>query len=157
MSVATTVGWAVPKSKVARPIKIYVFTAANAGGFTDQDFKLRMYVGAELRKEIEKKDAIQTVDTAEMADVTLNVLSCGKEVIGSHTGYVPPFGMETFEDTADTLHLELRAGSYSMAIEGQEDGRITSNPWRTTAIVAAKTVENWVKENHDKLIAQRSQ
>jgi hypothetical protein len=145
------------QKKSADPIKVFIFTAPNEGGFADPDQKQRTDSVEDLKKALDKKDVIQIVAQKEGADVTLEVLGRGGEETGSATTSRGPYGTwNTSKDTVATVRVGLTAGTYATLVEGHNDGRIT-NVWRTAANNAAKKIENWIKDNHDRLIAQRVQ
>ena len=145
------------QKKAAEPVKVFVFTAANAGGFVDPGQKQRSDSVEDLKKALEKKDFIQFVNQKEGADMTLEVLGRGGEETGSVTTSRGPFGTwNSSRDTVATVRVGLTAGTYTALVEGYNDGRLT-NVWRTAANNAAKKIENWIKDNHDRLIAQRVQ
>jgi hypothetical protein len=160
LAIAATVSAASPAfagKKTAEPIKVFIFTAANEGGFVDPGQKQRIDSVEDLKKALEKKDLVQIVGQREGADITLEVLGRGGEETGSATTSRGPYGTwNTSKDTVATVRVGLRAGTYSTLVEGHNDGRIT-NVWRTAANNAAKRIENWIKDNHDNLIARRVQ
>jgi hypothetical protein len=55
------------------------------------------------------------------------------------------------------LRVGLQAGSYVALIEGQPYGNGTIIVWRQAAADAARKIQRWIKDNHDKLIAKRVQ
>jgi hypothetical protein len=46
---------AAPQKKSVDPIKVYIFTEANDGGFVDQDLKRRTDSVEDLKKALDKK------------------------------------------------------------------------------------------------------
>jgi hypothetical protein len=145
------------QQRSAEPIKVFVFTAPNEGGFVDSVQKLRTDSVEDLKKTLDKKDLVEIVSQKEGADMTLEVLGRGGEETGSATTSRGAYGTwNTSKDTVATVRVGLTAGTYATLIEGHNDGRIT-NVWRTAANNAAKKIENWIKDNHDRLIAQRVQ
>jgi hypothetical protein len=147
------------QKKSEEPIKVYVFTATNPGGFVDPDQKQRTDSVEDLKRALGKKDLVQVVDQKDSPDVTLEVLGRGDEETGTSStttsrGYYGIWGSTTSKDTVAAVHVRLKAGNYSTLIEGRNDGRIT-NVWWTAANNAAKQIQRWIKENHDRLIALR--
>jgi hypothetical protein len=152
------------QKKSAEPVKVFVFTAANEGGFVDADQKQRRDSVGDLKKALDrKKDLIQIVTEKEAADVTLEVLGRGYIGTGNSTttttkGYYGVWNSTTSEDSVPTVHVGLKAGDYVTIIHGGgPDNQIQLAPWRGAAVDAAFKIEKWVKDNHDRLIAQRVQ
>lgn len=160
LAVAAMVSIASPafaEKKTAEPIRVFIFTAANEGGFVDAGQKQRTDSIEDLKEALEKKDVVQIVGQSEGADITLEVLGRGGEETGSATTARGSYGTwNTSKDTVATVRVGLTAGTYSTLIEGHNDGRIT-NVWHTAANNAAKKIEKWIKDNHDNLIARRVQ
>jgi len=154
LAVAPTV-LATPQKKVVEPIKVYIFTAQNSGGFTDEDYSQRIHSVHDLTNTLGKKKVIRLVHTESEADVSLEVLGRGYEETGSETTYQNPLGgLTTSNDAIAAVRVGLKAGIYSTMIVGTAPPG-TIRTWWFAAAVAANDIESWVKANHDRLIAQR--
>ena len=117
LAVAAMVSVASPafaEKKTAEPIKVFIFTAANEGGFVDAGQKQRTDSIEDLKKALDKKDMVQIVAQSEGADITLEVLGRGGEETGSATTARGSYGTwNTSKDTVATVRVGLTAGTYS--------------------------------------------
>jgi hypothetical protein len=73
------------QKKSIEPVKVFVFTAENEGGFTDKSQKDRADAVEDLKKALDKTDLVQVVPQKQGADITLEVLSRGREDRGTTT------------------------------------------------------------------------
>src|SRR5579871_4113053 len=99
------------QKKSSEPIKVFIFTAANEGGFVDPAQKQRNDSVEDLKKALDKKDLVQIVTQKDDADLTLEVLGRGGEETGSSTTSRGPYGTwNTSKDTVATVRVGLMAG-----------------------------------------------
>ncbi len=132
---------ALTSQKQVEPIRVFVFTAAvNGAGFVDTDVKQRNDSVKDLKKSLTKNPIIQVVSERDGADVTLEVLGRDFEAAKYETG---PSGV--------VLRVNLTASTYSTVFEGR-----TLYYWREAANDAAKSIEHWIRANHDSLISKRT-
>ena len=137
-------------------IAVYVFTATDASGFTD-DFQARRVESLRnLKAAIDKKKGFVLVDTAEAADITLEVVNAGQLETGNtrtkglSTGLDGAiFGTTSKAEKKPQVHAMLRAGSYSMEFQG------VGTNLKNAADMVAKAVEKWAKQNEKQLAAKR--
>jgi hypothetical protein len=161
LAIAATVSGALSgfaQNKSSEPIKVFIFTGANDGGFVDPDQRQRSDSVEDVKKALDKKNLIEIVGQREGADLTLEVLGRGGEETGTVTTRPGPFGTwNSSNDTVATVRVGLTAGTYTSLIEGYGGKGQIFSVWHTAANNAAKKIESWIKANHDNLIARRAQ
>jgi hypothetical protein len=152
----------VTDSQKMDPIRVFVFTAADPGGFVDSNLKQRSDSVEDLKKDLSKNSVIQIVSQQAGADVTLEVLGRGdRETGGTSTFYGYDGQWHTYADTVRVVRVGLRAGTYTRLFEGTSSFAqrglvgVSQGLWRVAASGAAKGIENWIRANHDNLISRR--
>ena len=140
----------------SEPIKLFIFTAANVGGFADTDQKQRSDSVEDLRKLLGKNALVQLVFQQSAADITLEVLGRGREENGSSTSR-PGYGGTVFtsNDTQPVVRVAIHAGSYSTEIDGYAASNQLFRVWTIAANNAAHDVEKWIKANYQNLMNRR--
>jgi hypothetical protein len=143
-------------------VRVYVFTAADPGGFVDANSKQRTDSVEDLKKDLSKDSAIQIIPDQATADVTLEVLGRGHEETGSTTSTLDYYGQwHTYPDTVRVVRVGLKAGAYTTLFEGTSSFAqrglvgVSQGLWRVAASGAAKDIENWIRANHDNLVSRR--
>lgn len=149
------------QKKAVEPIRVFVFTAQNPGGFTDDDQKHRTDSVVDLQKAFDKK-VVEVVSSPDQADVKLEVLGRGYDETGTTTtttsrGYYGVWNSSSWNDTVPTVHVGLRAGAYGAMFWGSANPGQLGLAWRTAAKTAASQIEKWIKQNHDTLISKRGE
>ena len=130
--------------KVASPLKVYCFAAPNGSGFVDQASRSREDSVKDLKESIaKKKDWLQLVDTADQADIVVEILE--RNIVGTgrfnadSTGYVDKKGTtvntttRTREISNYTLIAKMRVGTYENAMAGEVSSEYIGGPWRAAA------------------------
>lgn len=132
---AVMVSSAFAQKKSAEPIKVFV--GARTNGFADG----RSDTVRDLKSELYEKNKI-VFSSQEEADVVIEVLDRSRGDSGTVS--------------ATTISLRVSAGGYSADMYGSYAGE-APGPWGLAAWDAAKKIQKWIKDNHDKLIALRVQ
>jgi hypothetical protein len=151
------------QKKQVEPIRVFVFTAQDASGFVDADSKQRTDSVEDLKKDLSRDSTIQLVSAQDSADVTLEVLGRGYEETGSATTTQDYGEWHTYPDTVRVVRVGLRAGGYSTLFEGTSSFAqrgligVASGLWKMAANNAAKSIEDWMKANHDTLLSIRQE
>jgi hypothetical protein len=158
--VIATAAFAGQKKQV-EPIRVLVFTAQDASGFVDEDSRQRTDSVEDLKKDLSKDSTIQLVSAQDSSDVALEVLGRGYEETGSATTTQDYGEWHTYPDTVRVVRVGLRAGGYSTLFEGTSSfGQrgligVASGLWKMAANNAAKSIEDWIRANHDTLLSIR--
>ena len=137
------------------PIKVFVYTRLTEGNqFIDPDQKQRTDSVRDLNSWLGRKKSVELVSSIEQAQVTVEVTARG----GQQTGVVSTGcnrGNCTSTNVAAAVDVELRSGSYSLTIEGQSYPGQMMGIWMSAAGNVSSQIDNWIKQNHDRLIAQK--
>lgn len=159
--VAAIASGAFGGNKNPDPIRVYVFTAQNQDGFTDDELKQRNDSVEDLKNQLDRDSLIQIVSDSKTADVTLEVLARGNAPTGTTTTYANFGEWDTYPNTMHVVGVGLRAGTYAKVCVGTssmaQNGLVgmAKGPWREAANNAAKVIEKWIKENREQLISKR--
>lgn len=147
------------QKKSTEPIKVFIFTAANEGGFVDTDQKQRSDSVEDLKKELTREKLVQIVPQRELADIALEVLGRAAAATGTTTTTTRgAYGVQNStsqNNTMLTVQVGLKAGNYSTIIEGVDPSAFKM--WRVAMGDAIRQINKWIKDNREKLIARRSQ
>lgn len=147
----------VSSFQARQEVAVYVFTTTDPSGFTDQFQTRRLQSLAELKAAIDKRKNLVVVETAEAADITLEIVDAGHLNTGnvSTRGLSVPVGgtlvsgASSKPEKKPQVHTVLRAGSYSMGFHGI--GRSVRN----AATGVAQAVKKWAKQNEMQLAEKR--
>ncbi len=137
-------------------IRVYL-KAPDASGFVDETTKGQRDTFADLSARLAKKKQLKVVESAEQADVVLEILDRDiKDTGGSSTSTVrAPTGLlsSTSKDTTKAVTIQLSAGTYRTTFTGTADQLIGA--WKYIAGKLADSVEKWAKENASQVLATR--
>lgn len=133
-------------------IRVYVSTAQPAGGFVDQDSKHRETTKKELASELKgKKKTIEVVDTAERADILIEVKSAGYADGAIETrANVLGGGVSSSPKKEYRAVVSLTVGEYSTDMTVQRGAFST-----LAASRLADDIEKWIKDNRERVLAAR--
>jgi hypothetical protein len=138
-----------------RPISVYVFTAAPVDGFTDTDSQRRADSVKDLQKELAKRKGLTIAESADMAQLVIEVIASRVEDTGSSstttnkawTGILS----STTKDTAAVVRVTLSVPgtAYTTALASPENPHlyVQDKPWTKAAQHVAGQIERWVKMN----------
>lgn len=118
-------------------INVYVTTATSAQGFVDNDSRQRSDSVRDLKRGLTGKKT-HVVETSEQADVIVTVTQ----------RYTTP-------NLTSVLYVDLRAGDYKTTFMCATPAG-TFGPWTQDASQISQQIEAWIKMNHDRVIAQRT-
>ena len=155
---ASTSGYA---QKPSSPLKVFCFTAPNESGFVDKASQGRADSLKDLRESIaKKKDWLELVEAASLADVTVEVLErkvvpAGRTAASVKTsrdnkGKTVTTRTESRAINDYTLRTVMRAGSYQNEMAGvvsSESAATWAGQWRSAAGQIAGEIEKWAKAN----------
>ena len=120
-----------------RTVRVFVFAAADPSGFVDAEQKAREDSALDLRKALDsKRRAIEIVPTRDSADLVLEVLRRTKGVLDDK------YRVE--------VRLTVPKTEYHKDFFGADD-----LGWRYAANQVADQVDDWLKDNRDRLLARR--
>ena len=132
-----------------KPVKVYVFTATDPGGFIDADSKQRSDSVKDIVKQLRNKDReVALVDHAADADLILEVMGRGWEDNGSTSVSRSQYGTTTAtKDRGVTVYTRLAVGEYATGIKGYYYDELMIRPWTMAAASVANQVVRWIKDN----------
>lgn len=147
----------------AEPIRVYVFTAEPTHGFVDEDLTARRDSVADLRLALPKHArGFRLVDSAEVADITLEVAWRGKltappTVTGGVTTVVAGVAVTsttTTTPTQDNMRVVMKVGDYRQELWGVDPQDPSDQLfWKKQAERVAKAVAKWARDNDAQLRA----
>jgi hypothetical protein len=129
-------------------IRVFVAAGSSSTGFVDPGHEELTDSIADLKKALAQKKVITLVDERGSADIIAQVVGRGFTGTGTElaTQGEPRFAI---------VRVTLSAGDYTTTIDGHNDGRLLG-AWRTAANDAARQIEEWIRDNRDKLLARRA-
>jgi hypothetical protein len=153
---AAVIGLAVNVGAAGPVVRVFVHTAPS--DFVDYESKRRTDSVQDIRKQLEKKMTIELVESADLADITVEVQKslpvATDEVrtdtrqnswIGGTTSSTKPVYLKQLMVT-----LAVRGGSYTTTFGARErEGYLQG--WGVLAKGVANQVEDWVKKNRVQL------
>jgi hypothetical protein len=134
-------------------IRVYVVPATSDSGFVDPRLADSRADLLNFFRRFEKKRVV-VVESAEAADLSVEILSSSHEVTGEETtGRVgrTTYSANTHASTAPIVRVLLRAGTHEAVMTG------AGVNWRTSAVYAGAEIRKWIKANREQLIAKRAQ
>jgi hypothetical protein len=142
-----------------RPIRVYVAQVEAPSGFTDPDHKRRVDSRLDLLKNLRDDKTLDVIETADGADLTLDVLASSHAATGAVTtdtsAKAPILGRGSYStstaETAPTVIVKLTAGAYQHEIRGM----VKSIRWRDAAYDAGRQIKKWIKDNKQQLLAPK--
>lgn len=156
------VGLTLASTAAAAPLKVYVFTKDNAGGFVDDELKHRQESVADVKKSISDKKysgVYELVESREAANVLLEVAWRGRLQTDKRTGTATMLSgtstvvADSNTVTQDNLKLIITIGEYSKEFWGLEPdkkdwlGNVPQRLWRDLAKLGVENVAKWTEQN----------
>lgn len=132
----------------AQTVRLYVFTAADPSGLVDKATTERVKVVDGLKQRLAKNKAVQLVNAATDAQVTVEVTSAQSEDTGSATADSRRgvFGGVTTETSKKSEWIErakLRSGTFETELSAGVKLFGKTSPGEQLT----KKVEEWLKQN----------
>lgn len=127
---------------------VHVFTRTDPSGLTDANQVQRQESVRLIKESLRGKKNLRLAEDENTADVLIEVLGSAKKDTGTEQTMHSGFGISTTKkQTRPAIHIDLRAGEYSVQMEAAG-----ARSWKRAAEGTANAIEKWIKQNQQALV-----